>query len=152
MKRVMLLPMQITWWMWIIVALGLALAEMAAPSFFMIFLSVGALVAGLLLLAEPSLALWAQLLVFSAVSLLSILLFRKPVMKRLGLNKPVPSRDEIVNETAVALGEIAPGGMGQAELRGTVWTARNGGETALAKGRRCRVEKVEGLTLWLRAE
>jgi membrane protein implicated in regulation of membrane protease activity len=47
--------------------------------------------------------------------------------------------------------EVAPGGVGKAELRGTTWTARTEGTLTLEKGRRCRVERVEGLTLWLRA-
>jgi len=37
-------------------------------------------------------------------------------------------------------------------MRGATWTARTAGDAALPKGRRCRVERVEGLTLWLRAE
>ena len=47
--------------------------------------------------------------------------------------------------------EVPPGGVGKAELRGTTWTARTEAASPLAKGQRCRVERVEGLTLWLRA-
>jgi len=47
---------------------------------------------------------------------------------------------------------VAPGGVGKAEMRGTPWTARTNGGAALSPGQRCRVERVEGLTLWLRAE
>jgi len=146
------MAMEMTWWIWILIALGLAVVEMATPGFFMIFLGVGALVPGLVLLAAPSLPLWAQLLLFSLVSVLSMVFFRKPYMKRLGMDKPIPSREEIVNETAIPTEEIAPGQVGQAELRGTVWKARNASDETLAKGRRCRVEKLEGLTIWLRPE
>ena len=68
------------------------------------------------------------------------------------MDKPVPSREEIVNETATPLEDIAPGAVGQAELRGTVWKARNGSDAPLVKGRCCRVAKLEGLMIWLRAE
>jgi membrane protein implicated in regulation of membrane protease activity len=37
-------------------------------------------------------------------------------------------------------------------MRGASWTARSSGSVALARGQRCKVERVEGLTLWLRAE
>jgi membrane protein implicated in regulation of membrane protease activity len=37
-------------------------------------------------------------------------------------------------------------------MRGSSWSARTVGAEALKPGQRCRVEKVEGLTLWLRAE
>ena len=47
---------------------------------------------------------------------------------------------------------VAPGGLGKAELRGTQWAARTSGSATLPPGQRCRVERVEGLTLWVRAE
>ena len=46
----------------------------------------------------------------------------------------------------------APDGVGKAEMRGASWTARTAGDATLPKGCQCRVERVEGLTLWLRAE
>ena len=44
------------------------------------------------------------------------------------------------------------GGIGRAELRGTTWSARGVDGAALARGTRCRVDHIDGLTLWLRAE
>ena len=44
------------------------------------------------------------------------------------------------------------GGEGQAELRGVPWKARVASGIALRGGQRCRVERVDGLTLWVRAE
>ena len=55
-------------------------------------------------------------------------------------------------ETALVTEDVAPGGVGKAEMRGTSWTARTSAATLLARGQRCRVERVEGLTLWLRPE
>ena len=49
-------------------------------------------------------------------------------------------------------GEIGAGGYGKVELRGTTWNARNAGETPVAADQACRVERVEGLTLWIRPE
>ncbi len=40
----------------------------------------------------------------------------------------------------------------KAELRGVPWSARAASGIALRKGQRCRVERVDGLTLWVRAE
>jgi hypothetical protein len=37
-------------------------------------------------------------------------------------------------------------------MRGASWTARTSGSIALARGQRCLVERVEGLTIWLKAE
>ena len=139
-----------TWWIWILIGIGLAVMELGTPGFFIIFLSVGAVIAGVFSYLSPSASLSLQVLIFSVVSLVSLLLFRGKLMRRYGLDKPPASRDEIVNEVAVPMDEIAPGATGKAELRGTVWNARNGGTTPLPKGGRCRVERVEGLTLWLK--
>jgi membrane protein implicated in regulation of membrane protease activity len=37
-------------------------------------------------------------------------------------------------------------------MRGTSWSARNIGEKSLARGERCKVERVEGLTIYVRTE
>jgi membrane protein implicated in regulation of membrane protease activity len=62
------------------------------------------------------------------------------------------SVDNLVGETAVVLEDIAPGGVGKAEMRGASWTARTAGAATLSRGQRCRVERIEGLMLWLRPE
>jgi membrane protein implicated in regulation of membrane protease activity len=46
--------------------------------------------------------------------------------------------------------DLAPGAVGKAELRGTTWTAQNADDRPLARGQRCRVARVEGLTLLIR--
>jgi membrane protein implicated in regulation of membrane protease activity len=53
---------------------------------------------------------------------------------------------------ATPLEDLAPGAIGKAELRGTVWTARNADSRPLAKGERSRVLRVDGLMLLLRGE
>jgi membrane protein implicated in regulation of membrane protease activity len=60
--------------------------------------------------------------------------------------------DSVVGERAVARAAIAPGAHGEAELRGSVWQARNAGTALIAPGARARVEGVDGLVLILRAE
>jgi inner membrane protein len=42
--------------------------------------------------------------------------------------------------------------VGKAEMRGTAWNTRNIGDQPLARGQRCRVERVEGLMIFVRAE
>ena len=47
---------------------------------------------------------------------------------------------------------IAIGGMGRAQLRGTVWSARNAGEVPIAPGDRCIVDAIDGLTIKIHRE
>jgi membrane protein implicated in regulation of membrane protease activity len=60
--------------------------------------------------------------------------------------------DSFVGELAVASSAIPPGGVGQAQLRGSAWNARNGSQAAIAAGGRCRVTRVEGLVIWIEPE
>ena len=50
------------------------------------------------------------------------------------------------------LGDLPAGGEVKAELRGVPWSARAASGASLRAGQRCRVERVDGLTLWVRAE
>jgi membrane protein implicated in regulation of membrane protease activity len=57
-----------------------------------------------------------------------------------------------VGEVAVPLEDISVNSVGKAEMRGTSWNTRNIGDQPLARGQRCRVERVEGLMIFVRAE
>jgi membrane protein implicated in regulation of membrane protease activity len=91
----------------------------------------------------------AQVLLFTALSVAGIALFRKALVARFGRPAAIEV-DSLVGARAVALGTLLPGGPGKVELRGTPWSARNSGGVALGRGQHCTVERVEGLTLWVR--
>jgi membrane protein implicated in regulation of membrane protease activity len=146
--------MQMLWWHWIAIGMILAVLEAFGPGgFYIIFFAVGALVVGTLSLAGLSVPLWVEGLLFSVVSIVSLLMFRKPILDRFDLQPGRdPAVDRIEGEIAVPTEDIAPGAVGRAELRGSVWTARNTGHTTLARGQRCVVVRVDGFTLSLVAE
>src|SRR3970282_533290 len=102
-----------TWWIWAVIGLALTVVELATPGFFFIFLAVGALTSSVMALIWPNSPLWAQCLTFSVVSIFSMIFFRKPLMRRFGLDKASASRDEIVEESATPSEDIAPGGSGR---------------------------------------
>jgi membrane protein implicated in regulation of membrane protease activity len=140
------------WWIWVLGGLGLLVAEVTTPGgFFAFFFGAGAILVGALKALGWNGPAWAEWLVFTALSVGSLAFFRAPLMRRFKLTggKPV---DRMEGERALVTEDVTPGGVGKAELRGASWTARTAGDAALAKGCRCRVERVEGLTLWLRAE
>jgi inner membrane protein len=140
------------WWMWILGGLGLLVAETVTPGgFFAFFFGLGAILVGALAalgLAGPD---WMQWLLFSVFSILGLAVFRRPLMRRFNLSgsKPV---DRMEGEAGTVLEDVAAGGVGKVEVRGSTWTARTAGAVLLSKGQRCRVERVEGLTLWIRPE
>ena len=140
------------WWIWVLGGLVLLVAEVTTPGgFFAIFFGAGAILVGVLKAlgwAGPS---WAEWAVFTVLSLFSLGFFRKPLMRRFSLSSGKPV-DRMEGERALVTEDVAPGGVGKAEMRGASWTARTAGDAILEKGHRCLVERVEGLTLWLRAE
>jgi inner membrane protein len=96
--------------------------------------------------------MWLQWLLFSVISVGTLALFRRPLLRMVEPASRPHEVDSLVGETAVALDDIQAGAIGKAELRGTAWTARNVGSGALARGQRCKVERVEGLMLFVRSE
>lgn len=141
------------WWFWIAGGLALLALEVTlSGDFYLLFFGCGALLTGLLTLVGVEVPLPVEVLVFAGLSLLSLFLFRRPLIARLRGEGDSRKVDSMIGEAAVAMGEIAPGSVGKAEMRGTSWMAGNGGSTKLADGQRCRVEKVVGLTIWIKAE
>jgi membrane protein implicated in regulation of membrane protease activity len=140
------------WWLWTLFGLTLLLLEVQTfNSFYLMFFGVGALLVGLLDALGLVEADWLQWLLFSVLSIVTLVLLRRPIMMRLAPTG-TDRVDNLVGETAIATEDIPSGGVGKAEMRGTVWSARNDGPTPLRKDSRCRVERVDGLMLWVRAE
>jgi membrane protein implicated in regulation of membrane protease activity len=140
------------WWGWLLLGLFFLLAEMMTPGgFYLIFFGVGALIVGTLAGLQLTGPEWMEWLLFSLLSVGALLLFRRPLLERFQPVDKGKKIDSMIGEVAVALDEIAVDAIGRAELRGTAWSARNVGEHPVAKGQRCKVVRVEGLTLWVRS-
>lgn len=139
------------WWIWLLAGFALTLGELLTPGgFYLLFFGVGAISTALAAaLGLAGLPLQSGL--FLVVSIASLLLFRRPLLGRLQAAHP-PPHDSVTGELALPMQAIAVQEVGQAELRGTVWSARNLADRPLAAGERCRVERVEGLTIYLRPE
>jgi len=140
--------MSLLWWHWLVVGLLLVLAEIAsAGGFYVIFFGVAALLVGILAafgMAGPG---WVQLLLFSVLSVSSLAIFRNRLLKWMQLEPQRPAVDPLIGEIGLAQEDIIAGGVGRMELRGTSWSARNATSSAVPRGTRCRVVRVEGLML-----
>jgi hypothetical protein len=142
------------WWLWAALGLVLAVGEVLTPGgFFIVFFGLGALVVGLLAFVGLVDALWFQIFLFSIFSVVSLLLFRNPLLRWMARHtRPTVEVDSLIGEIAVASSVLPPGGVGQAQLHGSTWNARNGSQAAVAAGGRCRVTRVEGLVIWIEPE
>jgi membrane protein implicated in regulation of membrane protease activity len=140
--------MVILWWHWLVLGLVLVVAEMAAAGgFYIIFFGIGALIVGALASFGMAGPVWMQILLFSLISVASLALFRSSLLRQFQPDPQAPIVDALVGEVAVVVEDVAPGGIGKVELRGSAWSARNEGSVALSRGARCRVTRVDGLML-----
>ncbi len=133
------------WWSWLILGFALLGGEMLAPGgFYLLFLGIGALIVGLLALANLAGPSWTQWLLFTLLSVLSLTILRSRLARSI-----LPSRPgaEIIGATVELTTVIQPDGVGQARFRGSVWRVHNAGPRALEVGARCRVEEVNVITL-----
>lgn len=140
------------WWIWCLAGLVLAGLELASGGdFFLLLLGVSAVLAGFCaaLGVEP---FWAQVALFSIFCWVTVFWLRKKLKSRFHAPQRGQEVDALVGQRAVVLEEPAEGMLGKVELRGTTWNARNAGTIPLTIGGGCRVNRVDGLTLWVEAE
>lgn len=141
------------WWHWLVLGLILVALEMAASGgFYVIFFGIAALAIAGLHAFDIAGPVWVQLLLFSLISVGSLLFFRSRLLKWMQLDQAGRDVDSLVGDTAVPLDDIPAGGVGRAELRGAVWSARNQDSAALVRGQRCTVVEVDRLMIFLKPE
>ncbi len=142
------------WWGWAILGIACMVIEVHLTQDFTLFcVGIAAFVVTAVAAFATGLPFWSHWLLFSALSVVVLLTVRKPLLGRL---RPDRGRDAdfdyLLGEVATPSEDLAGNGVGKAELRGSVWTVRNAEPTNLNKGQRCRVTRIEGLTLWIKAE
>jgi len=130
---------------WFIVGAVLLLLEFVVPGVFILFFGIGAWVTALCVyLFEPSLGI--QFLIFSITSVLSLVLLRSFLQKRM-----FPERDgddpdeEFIGGIGECVVEIKPQAQGKIEFKGSTWSASSGVE--LHVGDKVKVINKVGLLL-----
>lgn len=142
------------WWHWAVLGFVLAALEILTPGgFYLLFFGVGGLAVSALTLLGISGPLWLQVLLFSLFSVVSLALFRNPLLRMMqrktAQNTPVKT---LVGELAIPVTAIEPGAVAKAELRGTTWTARNRSSKVIPAGCRCKVVQIDGLVITIEPE
>ena len=136
------------WWAWLVLGFVLLASELASPSgFYLLFAGIGAIIVGLLGLGELSGPPWAQWLLLTLISGLSVMTLRSRLAR--SFNR-ADTTVGLVGQTVTLTNRIEAGGVGQGEHRGSVWTVQNRGSQALEAGARCTVDEVNGVTLVVR--
>lgn len=139
------------WWGWIVLGAIILISEIiVSADFYLVFFAAGAVIVGLVGLLGAGLPIFAQWLLFASLSIGTLVLFRARLREKIKTREQ--DVDKLEDEIAVATQRLPAGTTGQAELRGSTWSARNIGEVDLEAGDRCRVERVDGLVLSIRKD
>jgi len=141
------------WWAWIAVGAILLGSEMTFVNaqFYLVFIGSAALIVGFLDLAWAHAAVWLQWSMFAVLATVSMVGFRRRVYERMRGNLP-PLNAGPKGETVILPAALPPGESCRLEYRGSSWNAVNAGHSIIAAGARARIERVDGLTLVVRAE
>lgn len=141
------------WWLWVLLGLGLLGLELVTPGAFVgFFFGLSALLVGVLAGVGILDETWVQWAAFSLVSILALVVLRKPLQARLNVGNDNMPVNDLVGEQVMVTVAVPAGGSGRVEHRGTTWTARTKGEATIPAGAHCRVEAVDGVTLWVKTE
>lgn len=140
------MPLDIVFWHWWSLSAILLIVELLAPGMFFIWMGESAFVVGALLWFFPGMEPESQIMIFSALSVLSILVFRR-FLKRY----PIQSDRPLLNQrTAGYLGRVfmleepISNGRGKIRVDDSIWRVE--GEDCPA-GVRVRVTAAEGVIL-----
>ena len=135
------------WFIWVIISIVCLILELTSGDCFILCFAIGAAVSAIV--AGCGANLTVQIIVFAVVSVLSLLLVRPTLLKK--LHKP--NRERLSNAEAV-IGQqgrvseaIAAGGYGRVAIDGDDWKALSADGSAIDKGTTVRVVKMDSIIL-----
>ena len=130
-------------YVWLILAVGLAILEVNTSTLVCIWFVVGSLFAFAASFITDSFI--AQLVVFSIVSGVALAVTRPLAKKVLG-RRPVPTNmDMLIGKICVVTEDIHPDSKGRVKVDGLLWAASS--DELLKKGDHAKIRRITGATL-----
>ena len=136
---------------WIIILVAALLLEAATFALVSIWFAFGSVVS--LIAAALNAPIWLQFVLFILVSAV-LLIFSRPLMKKLFPNKFTPTNSELlIGKNAVVIEEIdAEHGKGRVRINGVDWTAVTDSNDVIPKDSAVIVTEVRGAKLAVKKE
>lgn len=138
--------MDMQWWYWIVLGVGLILGELLMPAFVLLGFGVGALLVGLIVLLLPALALAWQLLGWGLLSLAAVVLWF-----RYGKGRGKPgedwSADAHLGEIGLLVAAVGPFARGRVRFQKPILGSEEWpclADAEIAAGERVRLLAFEG--------
>jgi inner membrane protein len=141
------------WWAWLVIGIGLLGVEMFLidAQFYLVFLGVSATIVGLFGLAGIAMPEWAQWLMFAALSVATMVAFRRRIYEMVRARSGHVQERLTLGDRVVVPMRLEPGQTCRVDYRGSSWTARNVDKRAFLPGEEVEIARVEDLTLHVKA-
>jgi inner membrane protein len=140
------------WPIWIATGALLLLAEIHYTRDFTLFcFGSSALLVGLMSVLGVF-GVWMQWIGFAALSVGLLFWAREWLWSKMLTTSGSAELENILGQLAIPLDDLPAFGFGKAELRGTTWSAHNVTNVRIMRGQRCKVMKINGLTLLIMPE
>lgn len=132
--------------LWIVVFAAALIIEAASFALVSIWFAAGAL--GALIAAAVGAPFWVQLIIFGILAGL-LLMFTRPLLKKLFPNKFIPTNSELeIGKTAVVIEDIDnDAGKGRVRLGGVNWAAVSADGEKISVGVTVRVKEIRSAKL-----
>jgi len=131
---------------WLILVAVMLIIEIFTLGLTTIWFSLGAVAAAIA--AGAGAPLWIQILLFSVVSVVIMILVRPFAMKVMDRNRTRTNIEEVIGEQAEVMEEIDnQREQGKVRFRGVEWMARSVDGKEIAAGEMVKVEAVSGVKL-----
>ena len=133
-------------WLWLVIGVALAIAEMFSSTFVLIMFAAGAFAAAVA--AALGLPVWIQLAAFGAVSAAALAGVRPLLQRHLHRNSdPAPLGLAAIEGSAGLVLERVDADHGLIKIEGEMWSARPYDATQVMEpGERVRVIEIKGAT------
>ena len=139
--------MQPEWWHWAVLGIGLIIAELAVPAFFIVWFGLGALLVSLVVLVAPSLGLTAQLLTWTVASVAMVVIWFRIFKPGMHKTRVGMSDSNIVGEVGMLTRDVEPYQKGQVRFQKPLvgsesWECIS--DEVIKSGERVKVLGIEG--------
>lgn len=135
-------------WVWVAVTVICIVVETLTLSLTTIWFGISAFV--MVFLAFTPIPFVAQLFIFVVVALI-LLIFTRPILKqKLNKNKIATNYERIIGQIALVTKKIDAINKGSIKINGMEWTAAVNEDIILEEGSKCVIEKIEGVTAFVK--
>ncbi len=140
-------------YVWLAVAVLLAVVEVATTQLVSLWFVIGAAVTAVCSATFLEGQLLWQIIIFIAVSAVALILTRPLVKKLKNQNKVSTNSDRNIGKTGVVIVEINPSdGTGQVKIGTEKWSAKSVDGSVIKEGTNISVEAIEGVKLVVKAQ